>query len=184
MSVGGEVDGSSSLWDGTSRGSCGGGGSGCGVCGGTISWLWSGTVVVGGGATGQPFSHLNPVYTNPGSGPYISRNRQCIKKVNRFIGLFLGYKFRIFRVKKLAANPESFKCSRIILLTPIIVFNFWQIFSLASSRSGIAKRFRQSQIYFKYSFAIKVLIKERLLRILLFGPYRSHFLSRKSLISS
>ncbi len=81
------MDGSSSNWDVTSRGSCGGGGS-MGVCGGTLGWFRTGAVVVGGGATGQPFSHLNPVYTNPGSGPDISRNRQRIKNMNIFIDLF------------------------------------------------------------------------------------------------
>ncbi len=96
MSVGGQVDGSSSIWVGASRGSCSGcgGGGGCGVAG----------VCMGGGANGQPFSHLNPVYTKPGSGPDISRNKQCIKNMNRCIDLSLGYNFRVFRVKKLPLN--------------------------------------------------------------------------------
>jgi hypothetical protein len=113
------VDGSSSLWDGTSWGSCGGAGS-WGVCSGT-----AGSVAVGGGggAIGQPFSHRNPVYKNPGSGPDISRNKQSIKSRNIFIDLVPACKTRIFRVEKLPLIQ-----SHLSVLS--LYYSSWLLFSI------------------------------------------------------
>ncbi len=99
MSVGGlVVDGASSIWVDISGCSGVGDGSGSGV----ESVVGIGAVVGGGnGATGQPFSHLKPVYAKPGSGPDISRNKQSINILNISIDLVPIPNFKLFRVKKL-----------------------------------------------------------------------------------